>query len=141
MAFLAFASVLWIRIFDYHESKGLGMDYLEKQKLINSHRFQGAMQHYQSNMCVQYPSEEEYLRIVGLREQQKIELKQKKEQERWRKQDGARQEDQKYSSSSSKEQSEEESMGFVEKQQQPYVPPSSAPLSSSLSSSSRSLQS
>ena len=141
MTFLALASVIWIKIADYQEGKGLGMDYLEKQKLINSYRFEGAIQHYQSNMCVQYPSEEEYLRIVGLREQQKIELKQKKEQERWRKQDGARQEDQKYSSSSSKEQSEEESMGFVEKQQQPYVPPSSAPLSSSLSSSSRSLQS
>ena len=141
MTILALASVIWIKIADYHEGKGLGMDYLEKQKLINSYRFEGAIQHYQSNMCVQYPSEEEYLRIVGLREQQKIELKQKKEQERWRKQDGARQEDQKYSSSSSKEQSEEESMGFVEKQQQPYVPPSSAPLSSSLSSSSRSLQS
>ena len=70
--------------------------------MINSYRFQGAIQHYQSNMCVQYPSEEEYLRIVGLREQQKIELKQKKEQERWRKQDGARQDDQKYSSSGSK---------------------------------------
>ena len=69
-------------------------------------------------MCVQYPSEEEYLRLVGLREQQKIELKQKKEQERWRRQDGSRQEDCKYSSTSSKEQSEEDAMGFVEKHQQ-----------------------
>ena len=46
MAFLAFASVLWIKIFDYHEGKGLGMDHVEKQKLINTHRFQVTMQHY-----------------------------------------------------------------------------------------------
>ena len=37
-----------------------------------SHRVQGVVQHCQQNMCVQYPSEEEYIRVMLVREQEKM---------------------------------------------------------------------
>ena len=55
-----------------------------------SHRFQRTIQHYRSGVCVQYDDEEEYLRIMHLREQAKIAEKLKKERERWTKQDGVK---------------------------------------------------
>ena len=44
--------------------------------------FKHCLQHYERNICVQYGSEEEYMAMMKLKEQQRINLKMLMERER-----------------------------------------------------------
>lgn len=82
-AIIGSLSYLWIKISEYRENnKEAELDQGDRDRLMCSNRIQGAVQHYQRNMCVQYPSEEEYIRVMLVREQEK--MKQKLEYDRQR---------------------------------------------------------
>lgn len=58
------------------------LDIRVKRQIFNSEAFRNSMRHYDNNICVQYASEEEYMAMLKLKEQQRLQLKHKLEKER-----------------------------------------------------------
>ena len=53
-----------------------------KRQILDSAAFQDCLQHYERNICVQYASEEEYMAMMKMKEQQRINMKALMERER-----------------------------------------------------------
>ena len=84
--FAALFPVLWFKVLRCN-SKSLEMDEEQKSKLYRNLQNTSQASHYENNMCVQYPSEEEYMQSMLLHEQKKMAEKIRADRERWFRED------------------------------------------------------
>ena len=79
-----FAFCQWVRVkLSMAKNSETQLDIMMKRQILESPAFKNSLQHYESNICVQYASEEEYMAIIRLKEQQRQEMKARLERERY----------------------------------------------------------
>ena len=79
-----FALLKWVsHVILQNQAKDTQLDIMMKRQILESPGFKNCMRHYEKNICVQYASEEEYMAIQRLKEQQRINMKALIERERF----------------------------------------------------------
>ena len=65
-----FLTYHWVRArIQQSRTKESKYDIMVKRQILESSAFKNCLQHYESNICVQYGSEEEYMAMMKLKEQ------------------------------------------------------------------------